>query len=178
MVKKLEVKIYCKDARDMSELKNNSVQLVITSPPYFDLKNYNEKDNHDNQLGSPKNYEDYINGLNAVLKECIRALSPDGKICINIMPIFLSGGETKFQRRVTKTTIHDIEKFMESTGEMYLHSLYIWDKRKIVRFSSFGSYPYPTNIFSTFPFEWIIVFAKKGKRKNKISPEIKEASKI
>jgi len=177
MVKKLEVKIYCKDARDMSELKNDSVQLVITSPPYFDLKNYNEKDNHNNQLGSPKNYENYINGLNAVWKECIRALSPDGKICINIMPIFLSGHETKFQRRVTKTAIHDIEKFMESTGEMYLHSLYIWDKRKIVRFSSFGSYPYPTNIFSTFPFEWIIVFAKKGKR-YPVDKKIKGMSKI
>jgi len=177
MVNNPEVKIYCKDARKMSELKNGSVQLVITSPPYFDLKNYNEKDNHNNQLGSPKNYEDYIEGLNSVWKECIRVLSPDGKICVNIMPIFLSGDETKFQRRVTKTTIHDIEKFMESTGEMYLHSLYIWDKRKIVRFSSFGSYPYPTNIFSTFPFEWIIVFAKKGKR-DPVDKKIKELSKI
>lgn len=177
MVNNPEVKIYCKDARKMSELKDESVQLVITSPPYFDLKNYNEKDNHNNQLGSPKNYEDYIEGLNSVWKECIRVLSPDGKICINIMPIFLSGDETKFQRRVTKTTIHDIEKFMESTGEMYLHSLYIWDKRKIVRFSSFGSYPYPTNIFSTFPFEWILVFAKKGKR-GPVDKKIKELSKI
>ena len=66
---------------------------------------------------------------------------------------------------------------MHSTGEMYLHSLYIWDKRKIVRFSSFGSYPYPANIFSTFPFEWIIVFSKKGKRQP-VLKKIKEKSKI
>lgn len=66
---------------------------------------------------------------------------------------------------------------MTSTKEMYLHSLYIWDKRKIVRFSSFGSYPYPPNLFSTFPFEWIVVFAKKGKREP-VEKKLKEKSKI
>jgi len=66
---------------------------------------------------------------------------------------------------------------MISTKEMFLFALYIWDKRKIVRFSSFGSYPFPPNIFSTFPFEWIIVFSKKGKRP-KVAKEIKEQSKI
>ena len=177
MEKELKIEIYCKDSRDMSELEDNSVHLIITSPPYFDLKDYNDKNNHTDQLGSPNNYEEYIDKLNQVWKECIRVLTPDGKICINIMPIFLSGKETKFKRRVTKTVISDIENYMESTEEMYLHSLYIWDKRKIARFSSFGSYPYPTNIFSTFPFEWIIVFAKKGKRKP-VDKKIKEVSKI
>jgi len=175
---KPSIKLYCKDARSMKEIADSSVHLIVTSPPYFDLKNYNENNTHDNQLGSPKNYEQYINTLNDVWKECIRILVPDGKLCINIMPIFLSGSETDFKRRVTKLVINDIETFMESTKKMYLHSLYIWDKRKIVRFSSFGSYPYPPNIFSTFPFEWIIVFSKKGKRPNKVSPEIKEASKL
>ena len=66
---------------------------------------------------------------------------------------------------------------MNSTGEMFMLSLFIWDKRKIARFSSFGSYPYPTNIFSTYPYEWIIVFCKKGKRPP-VSPEIKELSKL
>lgn len=171
--------LYCKDSRKMQEIKDNSIQLIITSPPYFDLKNYNEDNNHssDNQLGSPISYDDYIDGLNQVWTECIKKLSPDGKICINIMPVLLSGDETKFKRRVVRTVIHDIEIFMNSIGSMYLHSLYIWDKRKIVRFSSFGSYPYPTNMFSSFPYEWIIVFAKEGKR-NKVDKEIKEKSKL
>ncbi len=175
--KEVEIKLFCKDARNMSEVKDESVHLIITSPPYFDLKNYNENCNHDNQLGASKDYEEYITNLNKVWKECIRVLSPDGKLCINIMPIFLSGEETDFKRRVTKTAICDIEKFMDSTKEMYLHSLYVWDKRKIVRFSSFGSYPYPTNIFSTFPFEWIIIFAKKGKRLF-VDKDLKELSKL
>lgn len=161
----------------MKEIEDGSVNLVITSPPYFDLKNYNENDNHDNQIGSPKSYDDYIRSLNKVWKECVRVLAPDGKICINIMPVFLSGSESDFERRVTKLVITDIEKFMYSTKEMFLHALFIWDKRKIVRFSSFGSYPYPPNIFSTFPFEWIVVFSKRGKRKP-VSKDIKEQSKL
>lgn len=163
----------------MKELKDESVHLIVTSPPYFDLKNYNTSENHskNNQIGSPKNYKEYLDNLNKVWQECVRVLTPDGKIAINIMPIFLSGKETPFERRVTKTSILDIENFMESTEAMFLHSLYIWDKRKIVRFSSFGSYPYPANIFSTYPYEWIIVFSKKGKRPP-VDKEIKEKSKL
>lgn len=169
--------IYCADSRDMKELKDESVNLIITSPPYFDLKNYNGNNNHENQIGSPKSYEEYISNLNAVWKECVRVLAPDGKLCINCMPVFLAGHETKFERRVTKLVITDIEKMMYSTHKMFLHAMFIWDKRKVVRFSSFGSYPYPPNIFSTFPFEWIIVFSKKGKRPP-TDPVLKEKSKL
>lgn len=166
-------KIYYKDSRDMSEVKSGSVQLIVTSPPYGDLKDYNT----DDQIGLNQSYNNYIKNLNQVWKECIRTLGPDGKLCINIMPLFESGNATQFKRRVTRTVITDIENYMNSTNEMYLHSLFIWDKRKIARFSSFGSYPYPTNIFSTFPYEWIIVFAKKGKRPP-VDNEIKEKSKL
>lgn len=172
-----ELQLFCKDSRQMDEIDDGSVQLVITSPPYFDLKEYNKDNTHQSQVGDIQNYDEYIQYLNEVWQECIRVLSPDGKICINIMPLFLSGDETKFKRRVTKLVITDIEEYMIQTDCMYPHSLYIWDKRKIVRFSSFGSYPYPPNIFSTFPFEWIIVFSKEGKRKP-IPREEKERSKL
>jgi len=170
-------KIYCKDSRNMSEIKNESISLIITSPPYYNLKNYNGNHEINNQLGNPKSYEEYIQNLNSVWDECVRILHPDGKLCINIMPIFLTGDQTHFKRRVTKTAIMDIESYFQLTKKMFLQALYIWDKRKIVRFSSFGSYPYPPNIFSTFPYEWIIVFSKKGKR-SPVSKEIKEKSKI
>ena len=168
---KPESKIYIGDSRNMKEVPDGSVQLIITSPPYGALKDYE----NDAQIGLNQSYDDYIKNLNEVWKECIRVLGPDGKLCIDIMPLFESGNQTPFKRRVTHTVISDIEKFMDSTGEMFTFALYIWDKRKIVRFSSFGSYPYPTNIFSTFPYEWIIVFCKKGKRE-KVSDEIKEKS--
>lgn len=173
-------KFICGDSRNMKELKNESVHLVITSPPYFDLKNYRPNGNHkeESQLGAPKSYDEYMNSLNKVWKECLRVLVPDGKLCINIMPFFLSGKETEYNRRITKTVIAEIESYIYSTRSAFLHSLFIWDKRKSSRFSSFGSYPYPPNIFSTFPYEWIIVFSKKGKRIEKVSKAIKEKSKL
>lgn len=158
----------------MSEITDESVNLIITSPPYWNLKDYKS----DNQIGfGSLTFTEYIDKLNNVWKECVRVLAPDGKLCINIMPILITGKDARFDRRETKLVLCDVEKFMESTNLMFQFGLYIWDKRKIVRFSSFGSYPYPQNIFSTYPYEWITIFSKKGKRKP-ISKEIKEKSKI
>jgi len=171
--KKIQAHVFLGDSRNMKEIADESINLIITSPPYGSLKDYNNNE----QIGLNQSYSDYIKNLNDVWKECIRVLAPDGKLCINIMPLFESGNATHFKRRITHTVISDLEKFMESTGKMFTFALYIWDKRKIVRFSSFGSYPYPTNIFSTFPYEWIIVFCKEGKRKP-VSLEIKEKSKL
>lgn len=173
----VDAKLVLGDSRNMSEIPDSSVQLVITSPPYYDLKAYEGASKEEDQLGSPVDFESYVDNLNSVWKECVRVLAPDGKIAINIMPIFLSGKENGFERRSTKTMMTQIEKFMDETGEMFTFALYIWDKRKIVRFSSFGSYPFPPNIFSTMPYEWIMVFSKRGKRAP-VSKEIKEASKL
>jgi site-specific DNA-methyltransferase (adenine-specific) len=107
----------------------------------------------------------------------VKKLVPDGKLIVNIMPILLPGKSSKFKRRITKTVLTDLEEYMNSLGDMYFHSLYIWDKRKAVRFSSWGSYPYPPNLLSTYPYEWIIVFSKIGRRP-RIKKAIKELSKI
>lgn len=173
MENKPTANIYIKDSRNMKEVADGSVQLIITSPPYGYLKDYE----NEAQIGLNQSYKDYINNLNKVWDECIRVLSADGKLCINIMPLFESGSQTGFNRRITHTVISDLEAYITSKGEMFTFALYIWDKRKITRFSSFGSYPYPTNIFSTFPYEWIIVFCKKGKRPP-VSKEIKDKSKL
>ncbi len=162
------------DSSKMQELKDETIHLIVTSPPYWNLKDYGTT----NQIGkSDLSYDSYFDKLCAVFRECVRALVPNGKLVINIMPIFLSGKQSPFECRVTKTVLTDLEKFFSILGNMYFQSLYIWDKRKVVRFSSFGSYPYPTNLFSTYPYEWIIVFAKKGKR-GPVSKEIKEKSKL
>lgn len=166
--------IYNHDSSDMSMLPDESVNLIITSPPYWTLKDYDIE----GQIGKgSSSYDYYITELNKVWKECVRVLAPDGKICINIMPFLLTGKAARFERRETRLVLGDIEKFMDSTGCMFQFGLYIWDKRKIARFSSFGSYPYPPNIFSTYPYEWITVFSKKGKRLP-VSKEIKEMSKL
>lgn len=169
-----DAKIFFKNSTDMSEIPSSSVNLIITSPPYWTLKDYENED----QIGlGSASYEFYLSELNKVWKECIRVLAPDGKICINIMPFLLTGKAARFKRRETRLVLGDIERYMDSTKEMYQFGLYIWDKRKIARFSSFGSYPYPPNLFSTYPYEWITVFSKQGKRP-KVAKEIKEKSKL
>lgn len=169
-----DAKIFFKNSTDMSEIPSSSVNLIVTSPPYWTLKDYENED----QIGlGSSSYEYYLSELNKVWKECIRVLAPDGKICINVMPFLLTGKAARFKRRETRLVLGDIERFMDSTKEMYQFGLYIWDKRKIARFSSFGSYPYPPNIFSTYPYEWITVFSKQGKRP-KVAKEIKEKSKL
>jgi modification methylase len=165
--------IFWKSSENRRERKDSTVNLIVTSPPYFSLKDYGSK----KQIGANQTFDEYMNSLNRVWRECIRVLAPDGKLCINIMPLFDKGVKGKNKRRITKLAIDDIIKFLEATGEMFLLSLFIWDKRKIVRFSSFGSYPYPTNIFSTFPYEWILVLSKYGKRE-KVSKDIKKKSKL
>lgn len=166
--------IYIGNSNNMFSVPDNSVNLIITSPPYWTLKDYAV----DNQIGLGSNsYEYYIEELNKVWKECVRVLAPDGKICINIMPFLITGKAARFERRETRLVLGDIERFMDTTDCMFQFGLYIWDKRKIARFSSFGSYPYPQNIFSTYPYEWITVFSKQGKRLP-VSAAIKGKSKL
>lgn len=158
----------------MDHVQDSSVHLVVTSPPYWKLKDYG----NDEGIGQTStSYEDYLKSMNDVFRECVKKLTPDGKLVVNIMPILLSGKNTKFNRRVTKSVLTDLEQFLNSLGNMYFHSLYIWDKRKVARFSSWGSYPYPPNLLSSYPYEWIIVFSKAGKRPL-VDPKIKAASEI
>ena len=62
-----EHKIIFGDSRSLNEIKDKSVQLIITSPPYWQLKDYGIKD----QIGFNDSYEEYINNLNLVWQECL-----------------------------------------------------------------------------------------------------------
>ena len=68
------------DSRRMSEIKDESVHLVVTSPPYWQLKDYG----NGSQIGFNDSYEDYINNLNLVWKECYRVLHNGCRLCVNI----------------------------------------------------------------------------------------------
>ena len=68
------------DSRQMSLLGDESVHLVVTSPPYWQLKDYGTED----QIGYHETYESYINNLNLVWQECHRVLHPGCRLCVNI----------------------------------------------------------------------------------------------
>lgn len=67
------------DSREMSEISDESVHLVVTSPPYFNLKQYEA--GNPSQLGDLDDYEKFLDELDKVWDECFRVLVPGGRVC-------------------------------------------------------------------------------------------------
>lgn len=75
------------DARDMSWVPDGSVHLVVTSPPYWTLKEYAP---HSGQMGAIEEYNDFLDELDRVWAECFRILAPGGRICCVVGDVCLS----------------------------------------------------------------------------------------
>ena len=160
--------VYFKSSADMEEMESESVTLVVTSPPYWNVRDYGNLE----QIGFGQSYKAYIDSLNAVWKECIRVLQPNGKIAINIQPLPISADHSGFNRRIIQNIICDIEQFMRAS-DLYLSGMHYWDKAAYVSNVSWGSYPKPTNIASNTGFEQIFVWVKRGKTR-KVDKELME----
>ena len=167
-------KIIIGDSRNMKELDNESVHLVITSPPYWQLKDYGSE----NQIGYNDTYEDYINNLNLVWKECYRVLHQGCRLCINIGDQF---ARSVYYGRYKVIPIRtEIIKFCETVGFDYMGAI-IWQKPTTMNTtggaSVMGSFPYPRNGIIKIDYEFILIFKKPG-IPPKVSKEFKEASKL
>ena len=166
-------KIITGDSRVMTEIEDKSVQLIITSPPYWQLKDYG----HDNQIGYNDNYEQYINNLNLVWAESYRVLDAGCKLCINIGDQYARA--TYYGRYKVIPIRTEIIKFCEAVGFDYMGAV-IWQKVGTTNTtggaSIMGSFPHPRNGIFKLDYEFILVFKKQGKSKNIISKEIKEQS--
>lgn len=159
----------------MEELSNESVQLVVTSPPYWNIMKYSDQKE---QIGREQPYENYLEELNLVWKECERVLAPNGKLCINTTILPLSA--SVFGERTRKNIPSDIEREILKKTKLKFYDLYIWDKGYFLfgnQHLMFGSYPYPPNFICRLDFEFIHVFVKPGKPKPR-SIEVKEKSKL
>ena len=147
------------DSRNMSQINDESVELVITSPPYWQLKNYE----NERQIGFNQSYEDYINHLNLVWSECYRILQPGRRLCINIGDQF---ARSAYYGRYKVVAIHsEIIRFCETVGFDYLGSI-IWQKETNMHTSGgakvMGSYPYPVNGYVKIDYEHILLFKKQS----------------
>jgi modification methylase len=76
------------DARDLSWIDNETVHLVVTSPPYWILKRY--KRNRDGQMGDIEDYEQFLDELDNVWRECARVLVGGGRICCVVGDVCIS----------------------------------------------------------------------------------------
>lgn len=147
------------DSRQMSLVDNESVHLVITSPPYWQLKDYGTN----TQIGYHETYESYINNLNLVWQECHRVLHPGCRLCINIGDQF---ARSVYYGRYKVIPIRtEIIKFCETIGFDYMGAI-IWQKVTTTNTTGgatiMGSFPYPRNGILKLDYEFILLFKKQG----------------
>ena len=167
-------KIINGDSRCMKELPDKSVHLVITSPPFWQLKDYGT----DDQIGFDDSYESYINHLNLVWNECHRLLHNGCRLCVNIGDQF---ARAVYYGRYKVIPIRtEIIKFCESIGFDYMGAI-IWQKKTTTNTtggaSIMGSFPFPRNGILSIDYEFILLFKKLG-NPEKPDKAIKEQSKM
>ena len=162
------------DCRQMSYTDNESVDLIVTSPPYWQLKDYDNP----NQIGFNQSYEEYIDSLNLVWMECFRVLRSGCRLCINIGDQF---ARAAYYGRYKVVPIHsEIIRFCETIGFDYMGSI-IWQKPTTMHTSGggkvMGSYPYPRGGIVKVDYEYILLFKKPGTCKTP-PLDIKDSSKF
>lgn len=151
----------------MADLPAGSIDLIITSPPYWTAVEYDG--------GNPawRSYGHYLADLQTVWTECARVLRPNGKLCINapIMPI--PKAAIRQHTRHLKNIASDIERALLDDTDLERYALFIWQKQTSKMM--FGSYPYPGNLIENNTIEFINVYVKPGKPP-KFPREVKEAN--
>ncbi len=167
-------KIILGDSREMKEIPDESIHLIVTSPPYWQLKDYG----NERQIGFNQTYEEYVNHLNLVWVEANRVLHPGCRLCINIGDQF---ARSVYYGRYKVIPIRtEIIKFCETIGLDYMGAI-IWQKVTTTNTtggaSIMGSYPYPRNGILKLDYEFILIFKKQGKPPT-VSKEQKEKSRL
>ncbi len=180
-------KVFYHTAADMQELPNGSVQLIVTSPPYFNVKDYAKNGYQDSahsnkkelDLGGINDYEDYLNGLLAIWRECERVLKPNGKLCINVplMPMPKKVYQTHYNRHIFDLQSGIQNSILKNT-KLFLLDMYVWNRTNSSKSLMFGSYPYPHNFYAQNTTEFIAVYVKDGLPAKNTNAPNKEASRL
>ena len=149
------------DARSMSFIPDGSVHLVVTSPPYWTLKRYNETDG---QLGHVNGYEDFVDELSKVWKECFRVLVPGGRLVCVVGDVCVS--RRQFGRHVVFPLHSDICVTCRRIGFDNLNPI-IWHKIANANFevengTKFLGKPYEPNAIIKNDIEFILMQRKPG----------------
>ena len=149
------------DARDLSFLDAESIHLVITSPPYWNLKRYNE---NPDQLGHVNDYESFLGELEKVWREVFRVLVPGGRLVCVVGDVCVS--RRKFGRHLVFPLHADICVLCRKIGFDNLNPI-IWHKIANASFevengSKFLGKPYEPNAIIKNDMEFILMQRKSG----------------
>ncbi len=151
------------DARRISALPERSVHLVVTSPPYWTLKRYNE---HRNQLGHVADYDEFVGALDEVWTHCFRALVPGGRLIVNVGDVCLS--RRRNGGRHTVVPLHaSIQESCKRIGFDNLSPI-IWHKISNAKYEAEGGgggflgKPYEPNAVIKNDIEFVLMQRKPG----------------
>jgi DNA modification methylase len=149
------------DSRHLSFIKDESVHLAVTSPPYWTLKRYNE---NPNQLGHVVEYEEFLQELGQVWKEMHRILVPGGRLVCVVGDVCLS--RRNFGRHVVFPLHSDIAVICRKIGFDNLNPI-IWHKISNANYeinngSKFLGKPYEPNAIIKNDIEFILMQRKPG----------------
>ncbi len=168
------LKVFQADSRSMAEIQDASVDLIVTSPPYWHIKDYGVP----GQIGYGQSLHEYLVDLYRVWKDAYRVLRPGRRLCINIGDQF---ARAVVYGRYKVIPLHaEIIAQAEQIGFDYMGAI-IWQKRTTMNTTGgavvMGSYPYPPNGIVEIDYEYILIFKKPGKSP-RVSREQKEASRL
>jgi len=168
-------KIYVKSSMAMDELEDESVHLMITSPPYYNAKMYSSEPLA-GDLGDIHDLENWFFEIGKVWSEVFRVLQPGRKAFINIMNLPVRRANTFRSLNLAGKTID----LCEDIGFIFKRDI-VWHKTNSVK-AHFGTFPYPGGILLNHMHEFILEFQKPDRRGFKkyghLTREQKENSKL
>jgi len=149
--------IYTHDARDMGKVPSNSVALVVTSPPYFAGKEYEQSLGKN---GVPATYFEYLDLLRSVFEECKRVLEPGGRIAVNV---------ANLGRRPYRSLAGDVTEVLQELGLLLRGEVVWWKGRAAGGSCAWGTFQRPSNPVLRDVTERIVI-ASKGRFDRALKP--------
>ena len=147
--------IYNMDCVDgLKQMADDSVDLIVTSPPYNVGIEYDSWDDN-------MQWEDYLKWCREWLTECFRVLKPDGRMCLNH---YFCNAPRKNGDTVSRFPLFDLKNIMDDIGYT-THKVAVWDDLTMVKQTAWGSWLSASSPFIQTPFEGILIAYKKQWKK-------------
>ncbi len=144
-------RIICGDSEDVLKMvPANSIDIIITSPPYnFGLEYKNDTKN------DAIHWEEYFRKLNGIWKECSRVLKPGGRLCLNVQPLFSDYVPSH----------HLMSKQLLDLGLLWKGEI-LWEKNNYnCKYTAWGSWKSPSMPYLKYTWEFVEIFSKETHKK-------------